>query len=140
MTEPGRGGHELRWARGRNAFGVPPLALARGGSPGCETALLRSCPPHSARRGSFALRPRERDDGLGRSGRGRRWHDARRFQQAPPLLLHGAGHAHHQRLGDVQLITGRDDPARYLVTACYPAEDVDEHAAYLWVEQHHLEG
>src|SRR5580700_4374914 len=45
MTEPGRGGHELRWARGRNAYGVPPLALARGGSPGSETALLRSCPP-----------------------------------------------------------------------------------------------
>ncbi len=40
------GGHELRRARGRNAFAVPPLALAGGGSPGCETALLRSCPPH----------------------------------------------------------------------------------------------
>ena len=43
----GWGGHELRRARGRNAFAVPPLTLAGGGSPGCEMALLRSCPPHT---------------------------------------------------------------------------------------------
>ena len=40
-----RGGHRQRRARGRNAFAVPPLALAGGSSPGCETARLCRCPP-----------------------------------------------------------------------------------------------
>src|ERR1019366_3790405 len=42
----GWGGRGLRRARGRDAFAVPPLTLARGGSPGCEMARLRPRPPH----------------------------------------------------------------------------------------------
>src|SRR6202049_871067 len=130
MTEPWRGGHELRWARGRNAFAVPPLALDRGGSPGCETALLRSCPP---------LPPRQGDNRRGRLGRGLRGEDARLLKQAAPLFFHGSGHTHHERLGDVQLVARGDDAASDFVPSRDPAEHVDEDPAHLGVEQHHLE-
>src|ERR1700683_4488328 len=138
----GWGGHELRWTRGRNAFAVPPLALARGGSPGCETAHLRSCPPHPyGRRGSCPpLRARQHDDALSRLSRCGGWDNAGLLEEPPALFFHPARHAHKQGLGDVQLGAGGDDPAGDLVAARDSPEDVDEDASNLRVQKHHLQG
>src|ERR1700691_3283685 len=79
------GGHELRGARGRDAFAVPPLALAGGGSPGSETAPLRSCPPHSTQCSSFAPPLGERDDALGRVGGAHSGSDPGLLQELSPF-------------------------------------------------------
>ncbi len=83
--------------------------------------------------------PGQRDDLVGGLGGADRGDDARLLEQRPALLLARPGHAHHQRLGDLQLVAGGDDPLGDLVAARDAAEDVDEDAAHLGIEQHHLE-
>src|ERR1700733_9230604 len=123
------GGHER--SRAISQPGLPPPARVRGGTPKAfrPRAQRSSCPPHLG----------ELNDAFGglRSGLSR--DDARLLQEPPALFFHRAGHSDDQGFRDVHLVAGGNDPARYLVAARDAAEDIDEHAAHLGVEEHHLQ-
>src|SRR5207302_10466926 len=65
---------------------------------------------------------------------------ARLLEQRAPLLLASPGHAHHDRLGDAQLVARLDDAAGHLVAPGDAAEDVDEDAAHVGVLEDHVHG
>src|SRR5207248_10769434 len=65
--------------------------------------------------------------------------DARLLEQPPALLFARAGHAHHQRQGEVEIARGIDDAVCHLVATGDAAKNVDQDALDVRVARQQLE-